>query len=147
MKKFVDEYTELQYCIELAKDGMIDGYSNIPYADRLKVLLDRREAWTQLTLKTPEAVPMPGTCQAYELVGGVFAKSMNLDEPGTGSRHFIISWLPSTFSQGHQVLREDIGVLSRDFAIDPSQDLVAFLEAPNDMSALFRDIVRFSLNT
>jgi len=54
---------------------------------------------------------MPGTCQAYELVGGVFAKTM---ADGTrGSRHFIASWLPSANDVGHQLQRDDVGLLTR----------------------------------
>lgn len=125
LKNFIGSYSELQYIVELGADGMVDGSSRrLSYAERLKMLLDRRKAWLSLTWKRHSIVPMPGACQAYELVGGVFAKT-------TGGRHFIASWLPSGTEDGHQLPRDDLGLLTRDFAIDPTQDLVAFVEDDN----------------
>lgn len=85
---------------------------------------------------------MPGECHAYELVGGVFAKAMNpqndmtvgpagLFVPNPGSRHFIISRLPSAGKDSETIVREDIGFLCKDFGIDPTQDLIVFVEQPD----------------
>ena len=77
-------------------------------------------------------MPVPGACQAYELVDGVFAKSMNgAPLHGPGSHHVNTTWLPTRSQRGHSLIREDIGVATRDFAIDPSQDLVAYVDANN----------------
>lgn len=84
-------------------------------------------------------MPLSGACQAYELVAGVFAKSMrgngNEDLWPPGSRHLVATWLPSrkkiasnAESNPHRVVKEDLGVPTRDFAIDPTQDVLALVE-------------------
>jgi hypothetical protein len=83
----------------------------LTHSDRLAMLLDRRRAWARLEWKRRVAVSMPGTCQAYELVGGVFAKTVG--DGSHGSRHFIASWLPSARTVGHQLERADVGLLTR----------------------------------
>ncbi|OBZ73464.1 hypothetical protein A0H81_06795 [Grifola frondosa] len=98
---------ELQYRIELAADGMIDGPPD----------------WTQKV-----EIPVPGACQAYELVGGVFAKSMSVGIL-PGSRHMISTWLPTRTNAAHTVVTEDLGVATRDFAIDTSRDLLVLVDA------------------
>lgn len=76
---------------------------------------------------------VPGACQAYELVDGVFAKSMTNGALlyGPGSHHVNATWLPTRFQPAYSLIREDIGVATRDFAIDPSQDLIAYVDADN----------------
>ncbi len=85
-------------------------------------------------------IPLPGSCQAYELVGGVFAKSMRggfEDMWPPASRHFIAAKLPTRdnqhvdtgeASEAKDTVKEDLGIWTRDFAIDPTQDLLALLE-------------------
>ncbi|KAG6848179.1 hypothetical protein H0H93_002640 [Arthromyces matolae] len=82
----------------------------------------RRKAWTNLAWKTASVVQVNGICHAYELVGGVFAHG---DSSGA---EFVVSNLPSTNSFGSQTRRSDIQIQPRDFAIDPGQDLVVFIE-------------------
>lgn len=109
---------------------MVDGPpSALTAADRLALLLDRRKAWALLQWNKQVMVSTPGPCQAYELVGGVFAKSMISDGVLGASRHLLTSRLPSTGRSAHMVAREDLGFSCSDFAIDPSQDLIVFLEA------------------
>lgn len=125
----MDLHIELQYKIELFVDGMIDGPpSSVTAAERLQMLLDRRKAWAQLQWKERFIVPMQGDCQAYELVGGVFAKTMSLISPVEPSRHLTASWLPSSNKEERHLVRNDLGMDTRDFAMDPSQDLIIFLE-------------------
>jgi hypothetical protein len=95
-------------------------------------------------------VPMPGPCGAYELVGGVFCKTQPTVWRGWGgafalggwpgfanegdgdaheeyeeSRTMSMTWLPGTPDhRGRTVVRNDLGIQTRDFAIDPSQDLM-----------------------
>lgn len=70
---------------------------------------------------------MSGSCRAYELVSGIFAKSMG-SHVGHGSRHFIMSTLPSRkYHEPHFTIREDVGVPSKDFVIDPTQDLIGYV--------------------
>jgi hypothetical protein len=129
LKAIVDGYLELQYKIELGADGMIDGPpSDVGTAARMTALLDRRQAWAHLQWTERIPVPVPGSCRAYELVSGVFAESTFGDEI-QGSRHFFARFLPSREDRhGLVIERRDIGLLSRDFAIDPTQDLISFVE-------------------
>lgn len=78
-------------------------------------------------------MPLRGGCHAYELVGGVFAKSVNFGIGpgawGTGSRHFVAALLPNRHHHTPtKVERQDLGVPARDFAIDPTQDLIALVD-------------------
>lgn len=118
----VANYAEFQYTIELAKDGMTDtGLINIPYTERLSLLWDRRRAWDTSHWKRRSVTPMhTAICRAYELVAGLF---VNCD----GDK-FSLSWLPSAVTDGWQRLCQDPGIIARDFAIDPTQDLIVFLE-------------------
>ncbi|TFY60917.1 hypothetical protein EVJ58_g4844 [Rhodofomes roseus] len=125
---------ELQYKIELAADGLVDGVGvNLTTAERLALLLDRRKRWRTLDWMSRTAVSVPGACQAYELVDGVLCKSMMSGAPlyGPGSHHLNATWLPTRAHTPRSLVREDIGVATRDFAIDPSQDLIAFVDADN----------------
>lgn len=113
----------------------------------MRLLQERRRAWRTLDFKRCISVPTPGDCHAYELVGGMFAKAMNphtdaATAPTTfplnpGSRHFSFVTLPSA-ERGRDggpkcemVVREDVGLLCRDFGIDPTQDLIALVEQPD----------------
>lgn len=113
---------------------MADGPpSSVSVAERLELLRQRRRAWSLLEWYEEHDVPMPGSCQAYELVGGVFAKTTNIELGNHGSRHFVATWLPSKTDLGRSLTRPDIGIPTRDFAIDPSQDLVIFVKSDEDV--------------
>jgi hypothetical protein len=124
MKTTISESSEFQYYIELGLDGMMDHSSmGLSYAERLVKLRDQRKAWNDLNWKTLSVVPIQGLCHAYELVEGIFVKS-------AGRNDFSISWLPSATTDGHQIHREILEILARDFAIDPGQDLIVLVEDP-----------------
>jgi hypothetical protein len=135
LNSVIDSSAELQYHIELALDCMLDGpQSTVTIAERLEQLRALRRAWTLFEWKKEVRVPMHGFCHAYELVGGVFAKTSS--QAGihnqSGPRKFISSWLPSSSDPGHTLVRKDIGISTRDFAIDPSQDLIALVQSDDD---------------
>ncbi|KIK36486.1 hypothetical protein CY34DRAFT_811252 [Suillus luteus UH-Slu-Lm8-n1] len=135
LKRVIDSSAELQYHIELALDCMLDGpQSTASVAERLEQLRNLRRAWILFEWKKEVRIPMPGFCQAYELVGGVFAKTSSSvgDHNQFSPRKFISSWLPSSSDPGHTLVRADIGVSTRDFAIDPSQDLIALVQSDNN---------------
>lgn len=135
LNKVIESSVELQYRIELALDRMVDGpHSTVTVAERLEQLRNLRRAWTLFEWEKEVRVPMPGFCQAYELVGGVFAKTSSSGGiyNHSGSRNFISSWLPSSSDPGHTLVRSDIGISTRDFAIDPSQDLIALVKSDDD---------------
>ena len=113
---------ELQYHIELAAEGLVDGVDcPLSPAERLRLLRARRARWRRLDWQAVAHVDVSGTCQAYELVAGVFALSK-------GPRHLSLTTLPTHDAPPAQREHVDVGFLTRDFAIDPSQDLVAFVE-------------------
>ena len=63
----------------------------------------------------------------------MFAKSVNFLGGhlgwGAGSRHFVAAFLPTRDRETvPKVERQDLGVPARDFAIDPSQDLIALVD-------------------
>ncbi|THH03402.1 hypothetical protein EW145_g6285 [Phellinidium pouzarii] len=138
-KQFIRESLSLQYKIELGADGLVNGPSGgLPVPERIRALHARRAAWRSLAFRRKVTIPVPGECHAYELVGGVFAKAMHRDgslgmglTPNPGSRHFNMIKLPTPTGESETVVREDIGMLCRDFAIDPTQDLIALVEQPD----------------
>ncbi|KAF9236004.1 hypothetical protein BU15DRAFT_89346 [Melanogaster broomeanus] len=125
-KDIIDVSLELQYRIGLAFDGMIDGPpSPLSTGERLSRLRSLRRAWSTLSCTSTVTVPMPGPCYAYELVGGIFCKTQDIQRhQRLGSRRFSVTWLPSSHNPGHTLVHEDVGIPSRDFAMDPSQDLM-----------------------
>jgi hypothetical protein len=133
----IDDSSELQYIIELGLDGMVDsGSSTLSHADRLAKLRDRRKAWSSLNWKKRSVIQIQGLCHAYELVGGVFVKA-------SGGLHFLASWLPSTTHEGRRIQRDDLKMEARDFAIDPGQDLIIFVEegTPSVFFWLYQSVV------
>ncbi|KAI9453366.1 hypothetical protein F5148DRAFT_1151976 [Russula earlei] len=118
----------LQYRIELAADGLVDGPPGGPAsttAARMELLLERRAAWRALRPSRRAAVALAGHCHAYELVGGLFAKA--LEEFGA-ARRLVASWLPSNAAGETRLVVDDLGVRIKDFALDPAQDLIVLLE-------------------
>lgn len=104
---------------------MVDGSSSLNTADKLSLLLERRRRWRDLDWATGYTVPIPGQYQAYELVGGSFAKAIGDAE---GSTALNVTSLPSRTQTPSSILLPDLGVIAKDFAIDPSQDLLVLLE-------------------
>ncbi|KAF9467524.1 hypothetical protein BDZ94DRAFT_961713 [Collybia nuda] len=142
-KTTIDESSELQYIIELAHDGMIDHHSlGLSHAERLNRLRDLRTAWNNLAWKTQSVIPMHGLCHAYELVEGLFVK-------GNGANNVSMSWLPSSTKEGHEIHREDLKMQARDFAIDPGQNLIVFIDDATSNAAFAPDgrIINLHLRT
>ena len=112
----------MQYIIELGANGMEATSYTLPHADLLQMLRDRLRAWEQLDRKKFHVIPSGdfGECRAYELVAGTFSTS-------NGSNLYVI-WLPSATHDGRVLHRETIGLSIRDFAIDPTEDIIVFLE-------------------
>ncbi|KAH9483418.1 hypothetical protein JR316_0002884 [Psilocybe cubensis] len=112
--------SKLQYTINLGKHGMIDAGSGTPPLDLLMDLRQLREGWENIAYKRYDKISIDEDCLAYELVGGVFALS-----DGVGLKTIQ---LPSSRVESHMMDRKLLGVLVRDFAIDPTQDVVVILE-------------------
>ncbi|KAG6839989.1 hypothetical protein C0991_009848 [Blastosporella zonata] len=116
--------SNLTYMIELYRDGMVDaGFTQLSHLERLAQLRNRRRAWAHLEWKTSSVVRLRGICNAYELVGGIFAHG------DTSGAEFVTTAFHSSTSPGHhQLRRENIQIHPKDFAIDPGQDLVIFID-------------------
>ena len=103
---------------------MVDsGVATTAHSERLLALRERSQAWRNLEWKNITNLDIHGPCTAYELVGGVFAK--------TNGQDMFFSWLPRAKTPGHTIHYEDVGIQLRDFALDPTQDLVVLLEEDN----------------
>ncbi|KAI6127159.1 hypothetical protein F5141DRAFT_996817 [Pisolithus sp. B1] len=129
-KDIIQASMELQYRIELAADGMVDGPpSSLTVGERLIRLRELRRSWATLQWSSKISVPMPGPCHAYELVGGVFCKMHHSAPQPFRARHLTAAWLPSALDpQGRTLVRENVGFPTRDFAVDPSQDLIIYFK-------------------
>ncbi|KII84882.1 hypothetical protein PLICRDRAFT_179210 [Plicaturopsis crispa FD-325 SS-3] len=122
-------------------DGLTDAgpSCNLSYVDRLALLHDHRAAWGMLHWKDKKTIPFHGSCQAYELVGGVFAKTMS-------SMHFDATVLPTSLDPDYHMISMNLKLPVRDFVIDPTQDLLVLVEAgivgrpSSDMRIHLRDM-------
>jgi hypothetical protein len=106
----------------------------------MEILLERRVAWRALRPNRRTSVALAGHCHAYELVGGMFAKAL---EDFGAARRLVASWLPGDGRAERRFVVDDLGVRIKDFALDPSQDLIALLEhrpAPGSSSMAGADI-------
>lgn len=101
---------------------MVDVPSNtIATPERLLMLRSRRLAWDSLRWTRCETRTVNNSCDAYELVGGIFARLSSM-------RHFLAFRLPSKIEPAQDIFNAYLDFLARDFAMDPSQDLIIFLE-------------------
>jgi len=136
----VHDCTALQYCIELAVAGMEDGPpSSVSAAERLNRLRQYKAAWDSLKWVRDETIDMSG--HLWELYGGVLAQYDSVGQ----SLNF--RQLPSD-SRGIECQVwsvEILGTRLRDFAMDPSQDLLVLIENPKGTNwGISRDELRFS---
>ncbi|KAF7333518.1 F-box domain-containing protein [Mycena venus] len=132
-KDTIDTSAELRLSIELWADGMVAGDlgASTP-VERLKALYERRRAWLTLDWASRESFPVEASSRAYELVDGVFAQQTI----GVNSESFSALWLPSARDSSARVTSiGDLDMDPRDFVLDPTQDLVAFVsEHPEDVA-------------
>lgn len=93
------------------------------YETRIRALKQLTHLWSMSELeRTPtHTYPITGECIAYELVAGVFAK--------TDGSTLTIHWLPSLVTPARQLVRAQLGFHIKDFALDPTQDLIVMIEA------------------
>lgn len=116
------------YKIELFADGMINGEDcKHTVAERLELLRKRRQAWKELSTVLKEWKLGTQRWNAYELVDGIFAQTMNTTEE-PNSRGILFASLPSRDFAGSVLKYDDVGFSFRDFAMDPTQDLIAYLQ-------------------
>ncbi|KAJ7664411.1 hypothetical protein DFH06DRAFT_323111 [Mycena polygramma] len=134
-KHVIDGSTEIRFLVELWADAMVPGDSGgLTFAERLDAVQSRRRAWQNLEWVSKQVIPIEASSRAYELVDGVFAQqTVGLDE---SSETFSTIWLPSTRDRTMKTtLVDNLDVDPRDFVLDPTQDLVAFVyEHPEDVA-------------
>ncbi|KZT36869.1 hypothetical protein SISSUDRAFT_917219 [Sistotremastrum suecicum HHB10207 ss-3] len=117
------------YQRELERDGLIDGVSTLTTAAKLETLLDRRRRWRDFDPISVETLCIPFDEGPCSLVGGVFARVVRGPDPGTYG--IAVALLPNTCGNDHirDILPDSYSWKSvQALAIDPAQDLLAFLD-------------------
>lgn len=133
---------------------MLDGPSTLPLgaSERSALLKARRESWRTLILDAPTAsIHLPGPCQAYDLVGGLYGKCIgtpelnpNSEDDSSGRTITFVTLPSSDPPQDVKVETHDLGIHAKDFATDPSQDLMVLLEWPGQVGIARLHIRRLS---
>ncbi|KAF8809269.1 hypothetical protein BYT27DRAFT_7163161 [Phlegmacium glaucopus] len=139
----IKEYSGIQYIIELGANGMeaASASCTLSHTELLQKLRDHLKAWDQLDWKRFRVLPSGDftACRAYELVAGTFSTSNGLD--------LFVMWLPSATHDGRALRHNTIGFSIRDFAIDPTEDVIAFLENESSPSSNLNWTIRLHLRT
>lgn len=124
----VDESPSVQYTIELAVCGMEDGArTRLSAASKLALLKERNAAWEALQWAESQDLTLPQSDNmAWELCAGVYAQ---FSVPGAST--MCLYRLPSQY-RNIPASSWRIPLLSdtKDFTMDPSQDLLVLVEKP-----------------
>lgn len=112
---------------------MVDGLrcpGSLDTTERLACLLKRREQWQKLDFTEKVTVRVPTGITSWTVAAGMFAAVVGGDDPKSPSR-LHISQLPLQADQtANDLASDDLAVRVASMAFDPSQDLVALLDAP-----------------
>ncbi|KAF8171138.1 hypothetical protein BJ912DRAFT_911666, partial [Pholiota molesta] len=107
--------------VQLHLDGLKDAGTTLSHTDLIAYLTRRRRAWFALETNGPLTVQTQPYCEVCELAGGAFAT--------VGSDHFEVIWLPTASHADGRTLRRPLrGISVAEFTMDPTQDLIVFLE-------------------
>lgn len=121
------ETASLQYIIELAVAKQINGPpSAVSSSRRLELLKNYQSAWKNLKWSREVKIPIESG-GLWELYGGVLAQNR---ADGAIVFHQLPSDLRSIDARTW-TLGPDFGMMIRDFAMDPSQDLLVLIESPD----------------
>ncbi|KAF9474746.1 hypothetical protein BDN70DRAFT_884502 [Pholiota conissans] len=112
--------SELLCILQLHLDGLCDAGTSTGCSDLLIMVLERRRAWFEFGCTKSTKYETKHNCLAYELTGGVFAT--------TDGDCLELKWLPTRNRTHGQQTIYSAGVSMRDLAMDPTQDLIVFLE-------------------
>ncbi|KAF9482990.1 hypothetical protein BDN70DRAFT_929644 [Pholiota conissans] len=123
----------LMYIIQLYLDGLRDSgtsaSSGLSYADRLKQLLRRRQAWGSTKPRLYATFASLPRCTAYDIIGGVFA--------GTDGKKLQIVSMPTNSKEQRTIIERTLsGRPVYDLTLDPTQDLIVILEGDNSPASL-----------
>ncbi|KAF8199013.1 hypothetical protein BJ912DRAFT_686105 [Pholiota molesta] len=127
LNNIVKNASQLMYIIHLHLDGLKDCGTSLPKADSVALLLQRRHAWLSLEWMERVTSEIPNdfrAADAWDLAGGALAY--------TDEEILEIITLPTlTDVKGYTVRRAWDSTQSAHvpcFAMDPTQDLIVFLE-------------------
>lgn len=116
--------SQLSYIVQLHLEGLKDAGTSMAHSELIEDLQRHCEAWLSpnpIEKRGYIAIDMKYESRASELVGGAFAD--------TSRQHFEIVWLPTSSNKESRTLRgAEPGMRIRDFAMDPTQDVIAFFE-------------------
>jgi hypothetical protein len=116
--------SQLLYIIQLHFEGVKDAGTSTSHSELIAHLQRHREAWLSPNLigeREYIAIDMKYQFEEWELVGGAFA---DMD-----SQHFEIVSLPTSSDKETRTPRgAKLGMRMRDFKMDPTRDVIAFLE-------------------
>ena len=118
----------MQYAIELAAAGQVNGpeTSGSSSSSRLEALKKHQSSWDNLKWSRELRIPMEDG-SLWELYGGVLAQS-------TVEGTLTFMQLPSDLRSIEEkvwTLGPKLGLVVRDFGMDPSQDLLVLIQSPN----------------
>jgi hypothetical protein len=126
-RELINETASLQYAIELAAAGQVNGpeTSGASSASRLEALKKHQSSWDNLKWSRELRIPMEGG-GLWELYGGVLAQS-------TAEGTLTFMQLPSDLRSIEEKVwtLENLGLVVRDFGMDPSQDLLVLIQSPD----------------
>jgi hypothetical protein len=127
----IDKTASLQYTIELAISGQLDGCPDpvSSSGDRLSILKKHQSAWKQLKWTKELTIPMMMSNDSLgipqtELSGGVLGQKNRKDQ-------FTFHQLPSELrgiKEKTWTLYPDWGFFTESFTMDPYQDLLVLVE-------------------
>ncbi|KAF8998302.1 hypothetical protein BDQ17DRAFT_1362390 [Cyathus striatus] len=123
LRDLIETSAEHTYVIELALEGLVDSGTSIEsHAERLRQLRERRANWVNVDYQKMQSIKMSDRCHAYELVGGIFAK--------TDGRDLFVAYLPSRYNEKCVTNNRDLESLS---------DLIVLLERGNTFVSFFQN--------
>ncbi|VDB98252.1 unnamed protein product [Peniophora sp. CBMAI 1063] len=120
---------ELQYIVDLGRLGYVDGPPQCPLSisERHELLLSRRRAWDHAMPHLTAAHPSADQSYTLDLAGNVYVHYAVSRNP-----QLVIHYLPSRACEATTIEVPELDVLLDSLAIDPSQDLLAFVEGHID---------------
>ncbi|KJA19165.1 hypothetical protein HYPSUDRAFT_44402 [Hypholoma sublateritium FD-334 SS-4] len=124
--------SQLRCITEMHLDGIEEVIVSNDHASILEKILCHRSAWRFLHWTSYHCIPMSHLCKAYELVGGVFSQ--------TGDHVLQTVQLPTRTRATYTSDELVFAFVVRDFAMDPTQDVIALLE--DDDTPLFVTAIR-----
>ncbi|KAG9079355.1 hypothetical protein FS749_008585, partial [Ceratobasidium sp. UAMH 11750] len=133
----IDSSAELQYLIELYTLGYVPPTHPHPtqtYAESLELLRAHKSRTTSISKLKPKRYPLQqtrsGYTSTYDFYGGVYARGSTLNSLSNATRRLELYQLASVNKQTEfkQWTHRDVGVDTRDFAMEPDFDLLVLLE-------------------